>query len=191
MKIDKIFLIVLILSLINMVFAYECKDAKIVFQSIFKDGEWETFIDEIGVVQFNDDTYIASGNPLSEDKGCRAFNQISVWASIHEDNVGSMSWNYLGNNKVTLGHIREPLGEDFIYSNPSSGVHIWRCFHSFLSIDFNIDTKELSKAHIYKMKACTQGCHHEECPNRIDKYDENHWLYNYYREPNPLFLFGK
>ena len=70
-------------------------------------------------------------------------------------------------------------------------THAYSCFHSFLSIDFNIDTTELSKAHIYKMKACTQGCHHEECPNRIDKYDENHWLYNYYREPNPLFLFGK
>ena len=93
--------------------------------------------------------------------------------------VNLVSDNRLGYEKFSYRYARASVGleDDFAYSNPTNGVHIWKYYHSYLSIDFNIDSSEPSKARAYYEGGCTEGCAYEFCQeNRLIK--SYIWGYN-------------
>lgn len=160
-------------------FSYQeiLKDAKIEYHSSYetKDEKWKTFIDEIGMVRISSSKdylcFVAFGNPKSDYITCRDLDCVFLYAQhIPKSGFSSVSDNRAGYEEFSYRYARASVGleDDFTYSNPTNGVHIWKCHHSYLSIDFNIDSSEPSKARAYYERGCTEGCAYEFCPKRID-----------------------
>ncbi len=173
----KLLLILLAFSYSSFSYQENLKDAKIEYHSSYetKDEKWKTYIDEIGMVRISPSKdylcFIAYGNPKSDYRTCRDLDCVFLYAQhIPKSGFSSVSDNRAGYEEFSYRYARASVGleDDFTYSNPTNGVHIWKCYHSYLSIDFNIDSSKPSKARAYYEGGCTEGCAYEFCPKRID-----------------------